>query len=75
MALADEAPPDDDCVPLLSPVVFDELPTLTEGNAWFESQWAGMPVEVKDLSAPARYPVVPSEGLLKLTEEVDGHIV
>ena len=75
LGLADEGPPDSGCVPLLSPVAAGERPTLTEANAWFESQWAGLPVEVKDLSAPAPYPVVPSEGLLKLTEEVDGHIV
>src|SRR5205823_5570165 len=49
--------------------------TLTEANEWFESQWAGLPVGVKSLDAPAAYRVEPSEALLKLTEEVDRRIV
>src|SRR5205807_10487113 len=75
LGLADEESQASDAVPLLSPVGLHDRSTLTEANAWFESQWAGLPAAVKDLTAPARYPVVPSEALLKLTEEVDGHIV
>jgi hypothetical protein len=48
--------------------------TLTEAAAHFESQWSQLPSAVKSLQSPAMYPVEPSEGLLKLTEEVDGNI-
>ena len=75
LGLADEEAPVPDAVPLLSPVASHDRPTLTQANEWFESQWTGLPAAVKDLTAPAPYAVVPTEGLLKLTEEVDGHIV
>lgn len=78
LALAEEPPPGPSHVPLLVTVMEGAQRTdlghedLTTSQALFESQFNSLPGAIKRLRDPARYPVRPSETLLRLTGELDG---
>ncbi len=77
IALADEVASGSSQVPLLETVMRSGHPTaaggatLAQANDFFEQQWKGLPDSLKNLEAPARHPVQPSQALQRLTEELD----
>ena len=77
ITLADEPAPNGSPQPLLEPVMRSGRPTaegersLAQANAFFELQWSGLPDSMKQLQAPNRYPVQPSQSLQRLTAELD----
>jgi nicotinate phosphoribosyltransferase len=79
LALADDQPSPADALPLLETVMRDGQRSaegrrsLAEAHQHFADQWGKLPEPFKALSAPPRYPVVPSQPLQRLAEELDAH--
>ena len=77
LAAADEPAPEGNWEPLLKEVMRDGRLTavgqrsLADSHRHFESQWSSLPIQLKSLTSPPRYPVVPSGHLLELTAHVD----
>lgn len=77
LALADGGSSHAAGLPLLETVMRDGQRTakgrrtLADAHQHFADQWGKLPEPFKALSAPPRYPVVPSQPMQRLAEELD----